>query len=62
MLKKMQIGNQRSPRLYLICLMMFAVASLVLKQYYLAAAEAIICLILIAAMLITTFVSALFVY
>ena len=46
MLKKMQIGNQRSPRLYLICLMMFAVASLVLKQYYLAAAEAIICLIL----------------
>ena len=43
MFKKMQIGNQRSPKLYLICLMMFAVASLVLKQYYLAGAEAIIC-------------------
>jgi len=47
MLKKMQIGNQRSPRLYLLCLVIFAVASLVLKQYYLAAAEGIACLLLL---------------
>jgi len=46
MFKKMEIGNQRSPRLYLICLLMFALASLVLKQYYLAAGEAVVCLIL----------------
>ena len=46
MFKKMQIGNQRSPKLYLICMLMFALASLVLRQYYLAGAEALICLIL----------------
>lgn len=47
MLKKMQIGNHRSPRLYLVCLVIFALASLALKQYHLAAAEGVICLILV---------------
>ena len=46
MFKKMQLGNQRSPRLYLFCLVIFAIASLVLRQYYLAAAEGILCLLL----------------
>ncbi len=45
-MKNLRIGTERSRRLYLICLVMFALASLVLKQYYLAAAEGIICVIL----------------
>ena len=47
MIKKMQIGNQRSPRIYLMCLIVFAIASLVLKQYYLAAVEGAICFVLL---------------
>ena len=47
MIKKMQIGDRRSPRVYLLCLIVFAVASLVLKQYYLAAAEGAVCLVLL---------------
>jgi len=47
MIKKMQIGNQRSPRIYLICLVLFALASLLLQQYYLAAAEGVVCLALL---------------
>lgn len=47
MFRKMQIGNSRSPRLYLLCLILFALASLVLKQYYLAAVEGVICLLLV---------------
>lgn len=47
MFKKMRFGSQRSPRLYLICLALFALASLLLKQYYLAAAEGLTCAILV---------------
>lgn len=47
MIKKMQIGNQRSPRIYLMCLIVFAIASLVLKQYYLAAVEGVVCFALL---------------
>ena len=45
-MKNVRIGTERSRRLYLICLVMFALASLVLEQYYLAAAEGVICVIL----------------
>ena len=47
MIKKMQIGNQRSPRVYLLCMIVFALASLLLKQYYLAAVEGVICLVML---------------
>lgn len=47
MIKKMQIGNQRSPRVYLLCMIVFALASLLLKQYYLAAVEGGICLVML---------------
>ena len=47
MIKKMQIGNQRSPRVYLLCMVVFALASLLLKQYYLAAVEGGICLVML---------------
>ena len=47
MIKKMQIGNSRSPRVYLLCMVVFALASLVLKQYTLAAVEGGVCLVLL---------------
>lgn len=47
MIKKMQIGNARSPRVYLVCMLAFALASLLLRQYYLAAVEGGIFLVLL---------------
>ena len=46
MFTKMGMRNQTSPKFYLICLAVFAVASLLLEQYVLAGAEALMCIIL----------------
>ena len=47
MFKKFGRSDQKSPRLYLICLALFAVASLVIGEYYLAAGEAVVLVILL---------------
>ena len=47
MFKKFGRSDQKSPRLYLICLALFAVASLVIREYYLAAGEAVVLVILL---------------
>ena len=46
-MKKMKIGSGHSPKVYLLCMAVFALASLVLKQYILAAVEGAVCLVLL---------------
>ena len=47
MFKKFRRSTQKSPELYIACLVLFALASLVVGEYYVAAAEGIIVLILV---------------
>lgn len=47
MFQKFRRSNQKSPRLYIICLVLFAIASLLTGEYYVAAGEGVVILVLV---------------